>query len=109
MGSRAEDPNVSELYVDLGWSPGDDTLVLQMSPVLADQVRSLLDEHGLEHGSVLLASADYRLWVESVRVPSAAGGLAALASVINTVLQRHDNKKVLIERADVDKIEIHGY
>jgi hypothetical protein len=108
MRPDTREPDVIELYVGFGWLDGT-TLSLSMSPSIVDEVLELLDEHGLKHGSVLLASADYNLWVETVRVIGGAGGLAALASVIRTVIRRHDGKRVLIERPDGGKTELQGY
>jgi hypothetical protein len=74
--------------------------------VLADEVRALLDEVGLEHGSVLVASAGYQLWVETVSVVGTAGGVAGLTKVITTVINRHKGKRVVLEPG---KTEFQGY
>lgn len=99
--------DVLELYVTLG-VPGDGALVLRMSQELRDAVLTLLDEHGLQHGSRVEASAGASLAVEAVTVLSAAGGVAALASVINTVIKRNDSKRVVMEQ-DGHKFEASGY
>lgn len=96
-----------ELYVTLG-HPGDDSLNLRMTPSIADEVRALLDEHDLDHGRILEFSSGPQLAVEAVVALSTAGGLAALATVVNTVIKRHDSKRVVIER-DGGKIEIAGH
>lgn len=101
------DPNVLELYV--GFSRFEpDRLVLQIAPELVDEVQALLDEHALEHGSVLVASAGQQLWVETVAiVAGGGGGLAALATVINTVISRHKDKRVVLDPDG--KIEMQGF
>ena len=98
-----------ELYVTLGHT-GDGSLNLRMTPSIADEVRALLDEHGLDHGRILEFSSGPQLAVEAVValgiVAGGAGGLPALASVINTIIKRHDSKRVVI---DGEKIEVSGY
>src|SRR4051812_6985468 len=58
--------------------------------------------------TILEFSAGQALWVEAVRVLGATGGLAALATVINTLIRRNDGKTVVIDRGD-EKIEIAGH
>lgn len=94
-----------ELYVTLGHT-GDGSLNLRMTPSIADEVRTLLDEHGLDHGRILEFSSGPRLAVEAVVALSTTGGLAALASVINTMIKRHDSKRIVI---DDEKVEVSGY
>jgi len=78
------------------FSPG---LGVDFPPAIVGQVLALLDEQGIEHGRVLERSADAELWVEAVKVlGTAGGGLAALTTVITTIIKRHDGKRVLIER-----------
>lgn len=100
-----------ELYVTLGHT-GDGSLNLRMTPSIADEVRELLDEHDLEHGELLEFSSGPELAVEAVKVLSitggGAGGLAALARVIITVIKRHDGKHFVLER-DGEKFEASGY
>ncbi|NYI81258.1 hypothetical protein [Nocardioides panzhihuensis] len=96
-----------KLYVTLG-HPGDGSLNLRMSPSIADEVRALLDEHDLAHGELLEFSSGPQLAIEAVVALGAGGGLAALASVINTMIKRHDSKRFVIER-DGERIEASGY
>lgn len=96
-----------ELYVALG-IPGHDSLTLRMTPEIADEVLALLDEHGLAHRLAMEFSAAPDLAAEAVRALGAAGGLAALASVINTMIKRHDTKRFVLERGG-EKIEVAGY
>lgn len=105
MQSEQRDPDDLELYVTPA-PPGEGALLVRMSPQIADEVRALLDENGLDHSHAAEFSSGAELALESVRVVGAAGGLAALASVINTVIRRHDGKRVLIER---DQFEASGY
>lgn len=105
MQGELRDPDDVELYVTLA-PPGDGALLLRMSPRIADDVRALLDENGLDHSRAAEFSAGAELALESVQVLGAAGGLAALATVINTVIRRHDGKRVLLER---EKFEVSGY
>lgn len=97
--------DVLELYVTPG-PPGDGALLIRMSPQIADEVRMLLDEHGLDHSRGAEFSSGPELAIESVKVLGATGGLAALASVINTMIKRHDSKRIVIER---DKFEAAGF
>lgn len=96
-----------ELYVTLG-HPGDDDLDLRMSPEIVDEVLGSLDEHGIVHGGIIEMSAGQELFIEAVRVLGGAGGLASLASVIKTVVKRHEGKHFLIERGG-EKFEANGY
>ena len=88
--------------------PGDDNLNLRMSRGIVDEVLSSLDEHGIDHGSIIEMSAGQELCIEAVRVLGGAGGLAALSSVIKTVVQRNECKHFLLER-DGEKFEANGY
>lgn len=98
-----------KLYVTLG-HPGDGSFNLRMSPSIADEVRALLDEHGVPHGRIAEFSSGPELVVEAVKVLGIVGGSATglreLARVIITVIKRHDGKRVLI---DGDKFEATGY
>jgi hypothetical protein len=105
MQNEQPKPDVLELYVTPA-PPGDGALNLRMSPQIADEVRALLDEQGLDHSRAAEFSSGAELAIESVRFLGAAGGLAALASVINTMMRRHDGKRVLIERG---KFEASGF
>lgn len=102
----SESAEVIELYVELGFA-GDESLKLRMTPKFADEVLALLDEHGIAHGRGAEFSAGTDLWIEGVQVLGAAGGLAALATVINTFIRRHDGKKIVIERGGA-RIEAAG-
>jgi hypothetical protein len=105
MCSMTDD--VVELYVTLGHA-GDGDFNLRMSPEIVDEVLALLDEHGVGHGGIIEMSAGHDLYIEAVRVLGGAGGLAALASVIKTVIGRNNGKRFLIER-DGEKFEANGY
>lgn len=99
-----------ELYVTLGHA-GDGSLNLRMTPSIADEVRALLDEHGLDHGELLEFSSGSQLAVEAVVAlgvaAGGAGGLPALASVINTIIKRHDSKHFVLEPDG--RFEASGY
>ena len=86
--------------------PGEGALILRVSPRIADELRTLLDEQGLDHSRAAEFSSGEELVLESVKALGAAGGLAALARVINAVARRHDGKRVLIERG---KFEASGF
>lgn len=107
MQPHRSDPAVLELYVTEA-PPGDGDLLLRMSPQIAAEVRTLLDESGLSHSRGAEFSSGPELVIEAVTVLSAAGGFAALASVINTVIKRNDGKRVVIER-DGGRFEAAGY
>lgn len=107
MQPHHSDADVLELYVT-GAPPGDGDLLLRMSPQIADEVRTLLDKSGLPHSRGAEFASGPELVIEAVTVLSAAGGLAALASVINAVIRRHDGKRVVIER-NGEKFEAAGY
>lgn len=99
--------DVLELYVTLGHA-GDGDLNLRMSPEIVDEVLRALDEHGIVHGGIIEKSAGQDLYIETVRVLGGAGGLASLASIIKTVVKRHEDKRFVIER-DGEKLEANGY
>lgn len=105
MNPGQSNADVLELYVTQA-PPGDGALLLRMSPQIVEEVRTLLDEQGLEHSLAAEFSSGPDLAIESVRALGAAGGLAALASVINTVIKRHDGKRIHLERG---KFEATGY
>lgn len=107
MQPHDSDAHVLELYVT-GAPPGDGDLLLRMSPQIAEEVRTLLDESGVHHSGVAEHSSGPELVIEAVKVLSATGGLAALTTVVNTLIRRHDGKRVVIER-DGEKFEAAGY
>ncbi|WP_336640275.1 hypothetical protein [Microbacterium sp. USHLN272] len=72
---------------------GHEELELSFPPEFSDELLELLDEHGIEHSSILKLSAGEDLWFESVRVLGASGGLGALASILHTFMHRHRGKK----------------
>lgn len=77
-----------------------------MTPEIAEEIRTLLDEHGLEHSQAAEFSSGAELALESVGMVSSAGGAAALAAVIITFIKRHANKRVILER---DRESYVGY
>lgn len=80
MQSEQRDPSDLELYVTPA-PPGEGALLVRMSPQIADEVRALLDESGLDHSRAAEFSSGAELALESVRVLGAAGGAAALGRV----------------------------
>lgn len=93
-----DDADVLKLYVTQA-PPGDGDLNLRMSPFIADEVRSLLDEKGLAHSRAGQFSSGAQLALEAVQVLEGlkdVGGSAALAWVITTFLTRHKGKKVVL-------------
>lgn len=100
------DGDALELYVtnDL---PGEGNLMLRLSPELAEDVRALLDENGLEHSPAAEFSDGPQLVLETVQILGAtAANLTALAAVIRTVVRRHDGRKIVI---DGGRLEATGY
>lgn len=95
------------LLVTFGY-PGDGTLNLRFPPEYAKEVLLLLDEHGIQHGTILEFSADTQLAIEAVTVLLSAGGLAALTSVYKTFAHRHDGKRIVLKRGGFE-IEAAGF
>lgn len=56
------------------------------------EVLQLLDEHEIEHGTILKLSATEDLWIEGVRVLSVPGSLTVLATMLRTFMNRHNGK-----------------
>ena len=48
------------------------------------------------------------MWIEAVSVLSVSGGLAALASIIKTIVRRHDGKRFMLKR-DGEELEAVGF
>lgn len=99
------DENPDPLYVRVGF-PHQQDLELRFPSEYSNEILELLDEHQIEHGTVLELSANANLWIESVHVLSAAGGLGALATMLHSFLNRHKGKKFIL---DEDKVEMNGY
>lgn len=100
-------PETIPFLVTFGY-PGDGTFNLRFPPEYEEEVLGLLDEHGIEHGTILEFSAETQLAIEAVTVVSSAGGLAALASVYKTFAHRHDGKRIVLKRGDFE-IEAAGF
>lgn len=83
-------------------SPGNDSFKLRFPVEYETEVLALLDEHGIEHGTVLEFSADTALAIEAVRVLGSAGGLAALVSFYKAFVQKHDGKRVTLKRGEFE-------
>lgn len=88
--------------------PRDGTLNLRFPPEHQEEILFLLDENGIEHGTILEFSADTQLAIEAVTVLLTAGGLAALASVYKTFVHRHDGKRVVLKRGEFE-VEATGF
>ena len=94
---------------------GSESLNLRFPPEYADEIRTLLDEHGLEHSTAAEFAAGPQLAIEALHVGAqwtgAAGGVGglavALASVYKTFAHRHDGKHVSMSK-DGD-IDVNGY
>ena len=101
-----DDSDTLELYVTNDM-PGEGNLMLRLSPDLADDVRALLDENGLEHSAAAEFSDGPQLVLETVHILGAtAANLAALAAVIRSVVRRQDGKKIVIGEG---RLEATGY
>lgn len=84
--------------------PGDETVNLRFPEIYRAEILSLLDEQGLEHGSILEASADVVLWIEAVAATPAT--VASIVAFYKVFTHRHQDKRVIIKR---DGTEIIGY
>ena len=84
---------------------GSGDLSLRFSAEYGDEVRALLDEHGISHGALLELSAGNELAIEAVHVLTDAGSLASLALFFKGFFHRHDGKKVVTRAGE----EISGY
>lgn len=94
------------LLVTFGY-PGDGTFNLRFPPEHRDEVLSLLDHNGIEHGSIMEFSAGPDLAIEAVKVVGvlgAGGGLVALASMIKTFVHRHDGKRVVLKDGEIEEV-----
>ena len=91
---------------------GDGCIQLRFPPTDADELRNLLDEHGIEHSTAAEFASDPSDWIEAVKVVGGAvgagGGLAGIAAVIRAHTRRHDGKRVHF-KIDGDEIDATGY
>lgn len=105
------DSEAVPLLVTLGHA-GDNSFILRFPVEYSDEILALLDEHNVEHGTALELSADQPLWLEVVQfvvTPGAVvGGMAAIASVIRTVVTRHSGKKFVLKSGEFE-VEASGY
>lgn len=95
------------LLITLG-PTADGSLILRFPPEYSDELLSLLDEHGIDHDTILEFSATADLWAEAVKVLGAAGGAGALAALIRTFVQRHATKKFRLKRDGLE-VEANGF
>lgn len=86
----------------------DGSLILRFPPEYSDELLQLLDEHSLDHGTILEFSEGADLWIEGVRVLGAGGGLAALAVIIRTFVYRHAGKRFKLKRDGLE-VEADGF
>lgn len=104
------DAETIPLLVTFGF-PGDGTFNLRFPPEQRDEIESLLDDNGIDHGTILELSAGQDLAIEAVKTLGpflgAGGGLAALAAVIKAFAHRHDGKRVVIKDGERE-IEVAG-
>lgn len=87
-------------------TPGDGALDLRVSPRYHEELRGLLDEHGIAHSTALEFSAGTGLAIEVVQVLQ-AGGLAGLTTVLVTFIRRHKGKRFIMDPDG--RIEAGGY
>ncbi|MFJ3382227.1 hypothetical protein ACIPJ2_17655 [Curtobacterium sp. NPDC090217] len=108
---RTVDPDLIPLLIVPGHLGGD-TLQLRFPPEYAREILQLLDEHEIEHGTVLELSATTVDWIEEVHVlgtaVAGAGGLTGLADVITAFVRRHDKKRFVFKRGSAE-IDATGY
>ena len=88
--------------------PGDNSLKLRFPVEYEAEILSLLDEHSIEHGTVLEFSEDAVLAIEAVKVLGSAGGIAALASFYKAFVHRHDGKRLMLKREGLE-LESAGF
>lgn len=97
------------LLVTPGYT-GDGAFHLRFPPEYRDEILTLLDDHGIDHGTVLEMSSNQDLAIEAVRVLGSARGLAALASFFKTFVNRHQNKRFTLKRDKFRfEIDASGY
>jgi len=88
---------------------GDNGFILRFPPEYSDEILALLDEQGIDHNTALEMSADQILWLEIVEdVITKSGGVAALAYVIKTIVNRHSAKRFVLKKGDFE-VEASGY
>lgn len=102
---ESTDPDVIPLLIDQGF---DGELKLRFPEDYSEELKALLDEHGLSHSTAAEFSSGVDLAIEVVNVLEVPGALAALAAVIRTIVHRHDGKKFVLKRGDVE-IQASGY
>ena len=95
------------LLVTLGHS-GDGMFNLRFPPEYRDEILSLLDDNGIEHGTIMEFSAGTDLAIEAVKFLGAGGGLVAVSLMIKTFVQRHNGKRVILKRGEFE-IEVAGF
>lgn len=91
------DPEVVPLLITPGFDGGFN---LRFPEEYVDEIKALLDEHGLSHSTAAEFSSGVDLAIEAVKVLGVPGALAGLAAVIRTVVHRHDGKKFVLKRGD---------
>jgi hypothetical protein len=100
--------DVVPLIVTVG-PTADGSLILRFPPEYSDELLALLDEHQLDHGTILEFSAGADEWIEAVKVLGpTSGGLVALGIVIRTFVLRHAGKKFRLKRDGVE-IDADGF
>jgi hypothetical protein len=99
------------LIVTLG-HVGDDSLQLRFPPEYSEEISQLLDEHNIDHNTAAEFSAGPVEWIEVVKVLGTAaagiGGLGGLAAVMTAFVRRHQDKRFIFKRGDVE-IDAAGY
>lgn len=83
------------LVIDPGFPPQEE-LSLKVSPSAADELRLLLQEHGVFTGDAMQHDASHLL----VLGGSIAGGLSGIAAVLRVFFSRHDGRKITLVRGD---------
>lgn len=84
-------------------TPGfDGGFNLRFRPEHTDEVKTLLDEQGLEHSTAAEFSEGPALAIEAVHFLAAAGGLGALTAFYKAFIRRHDGKRVVITEDGID-------
>lgn len=99
------------LLVTLG-HVGGGSLNLRFPLEYREEILALLDENEIDHSTAVELSAGPNLWIEIVQVLAGPGVTAAamgsLASVIKTIVRRHDGKKFVLKQGEFE-VEATGY
>ncbi|WP_157008096.1 hypothetical protein [Agromyces laixinhei] len=106
------DDETIRLRVTTSFVQDADSLELRFPPEYSDEIRALLDEHGIEHNTAAEFHANPQDWIEVVTglgtaAGATSGGLLGLAAVIRAFMRRNDGKRVVLKNGELK--EAHGF